>query len=441
MTKHDKAVDAFHNGQPEQALRLFEELLQEQETSELWNDWATIQAAVGNVTEAEAGLRRALQLDSQNHPAKADLGILMLSKGENAQGIKLIEECISLLPTQQQEVLQAALRSVQAKILIINDVVPNESQADVLQIIKNLQALGHRVTFLSRDKTRNENTSHLGSRVYAGDAERLPSLGISAASKDWSLPEVLESGRFNLAILTHNFTRGISVPEHYLDAIRRHSPQTRIAILEEAQHGAAASDHARKTQQLRHHELAEDWSQREHEAYQRADLVIVPNQQRITELAVQGIQAALAQEQALSQTLSIATNMAAKALRRDVFSMTLVDSIYAQLLDQTSGETRVYARLDFYIQLAEQLLRHGKTMPARDQLRHIFGWLGEQVKLAPALAQPLGLLKRCYRELGDEAMAARCGEEARRCFTTQRSAQTNAPAIRTKDQPLISLIV
>ena len=71
--------------------------------------------------------------------------------------------------------------------------------------------------------------------------------------------------------------------------------------------------------------------------------------------------------------------------------MTLVDAIYAQLLEQTSGEARVYARLDFYIQLAEQLLRHGKIKTAREQLRHIFGWLGDSVKLAPALAQPTDL--------------------------------------------------
>src|SRR3978361_2246806 len=102
MTKHDQAVNAFHEGNPHQALRLFEELLREQETSELWNDWATVQVATGNTTEAEAGLRRALHLDPQNHPAKADLGILMWSKGDNAQGIKLIEECISMLPEEQQ---------------------------------------------------------------------------------------------------------------------------------------------------------------------------------------------------------------------------------------------------------------------------------------------------------------------------------------------------
>ena len=122
--------------------------------------------------------------------------------------------------------------------------------------------------------------------------------------------------------------------------------------------------------------------------------------------------------------------------------MTLVDTLYAKLLEQTSGEARVYARLDANVQLAEQLLRHGRFIAARQQLRHVFGWLGESVKLAPALAQPLGLLKRCYRQLGDDARAARCGEEARRCFSTRPAAMNKAPTVkRKKDQPLISLIV
>ena len=144
----------------------------------------------------------------------------------------------------------------------------------------------------------------------------------------------------------------------------------------------------------------------------------------------------------LSDASCIAAQLAPKPQPKESFSATLVDSLYAQLLEQTSGEQRVYSRLDFYIQLAEQLLRHGKTLMAREQLRHIFGWLGDSVKLAPPLAQPLGLLKRCYRQLGDEAMAESCANEARRCFTTRSSAMAQAPTIkRKKDQPLISLIV
>ena len=283
--------------------------------------------------------------------------------------------------------------------------------------------------------------------IYSGDTERLPSLGIQIDDQGWSLPKVLEEGRFDLAILTQNFNRGISVPEHYLDALRRHSPQTRVAILSEDLHGISAAARAKVSGQFRHLELAEDWSQREGEAFRRADLVIVPQDRHAEILRGQQILAAVVRytnattsipstqidRDQLSQTLSIAQGLTPKPLPKESFSMTLVDALYAPLLEQTSGDQRVYARLDSYIQLSEQLLRHGRVTAARQQLRHIFGWLGEAVKLAPALAQPLGLLKRCYRQLGDDAMAARCAEEARRCFTSRPAAAlTSAPAIKRK---------
>ena len=453
MSKHDEAVSAFQQGQREYALRLLEELLQEQESSELWNDWAIVQVASGNVVKAEGGLRRALQLDPQNHPAKADLGILLLSQGDHARGIKLIEECIPQLPAEQQEMLRTAVEGAKgnaARVLFVHDGMPDAGKPTdfLLQIVQDLQAAGHALTFLSREAAgKVTNPLPAGIEIHAGDSKRLAELGIAADVRGWALEEVLQRGRFDLAILTQNFGRGISVPEHYLDAIRHHSPQTRIAILEEGQHGAAATARAKASMQFRHHELAENWSRREEEAFQRADLAIISSAARAGELRAQQIPVALVPQtaearDALAQAVALARSISPKPLRRDGFSMTLVDTIYASLLEKTSGEERVYARLDAHIQLAEQLLRHGKAQVAREQLRHIFGWLGESVKLTPALAQPLGLLKRCYRELGEIEMAERCGEEARRCFAELNPAKTEAHAVkRKKGQPLISLIV
>ena len=249
MTKHDEAVNAFHLGQPQQALRLFEELLLEQESSELWNDWATVQVAIGNVHEAETGLRRALQLDPQNHPAKADLGILMLSQGDHTRGIQLIEECISLLPEQQQQVLRAALESVRkTRVLVIHDSLP-KTDAYLGHIVQALGELGHIVTFISREQSSGEIP---GFKLCSGDSERLPALGIEIGNQGWTLNSVLEEGRFDLAVLTQNFNRGLSIPEHYLDAIRHNSPNTRIAILSELRHGAAAMARAVASGEFRH---------------------------------------------------------------------------------------------------------------------------------------------------------------------------------------------
>jgi hypothetical protein len=57
------------------------------------------------------------------------------------------------------------------------------------------------------------------------------------------------------------------------------------------------------------------------------------------------------------------------------FLIPLMDSFYAQSSSRlvvTNGFTQ---RLDFRIQLSEQLLRHGKIAMAREQLRHMLdGW-------------------------------------------------------------------
>ena len=461
MSKHDQAIDAFQQGRLEEAAHLFDELLKEQESSELWNDWATVQLACGNVSRAETGLIRALELDPQNYPAKADLGILLLGQGNHSRAISLIRESLRFLPAQQQEVLRVALQATEhasTRILMIHDsipqVTPGHGEPHLLRVVCALRELGHEVTLISRAEGNPESLAQQqGMKAYAADSERLPALGLKIEDPGWRLESILREGRFDLAILTQTFSGGISIPEHYLHAIRRYSPQTRIAILSEGLQGAKAAARAEASGEFRHSELAEDWTQREWEAFKHADLVLSSHADDVPLLREQQIQVVLVPRietppaevlrAQLSQALLLASQLAPKPLPKGLFSMTLVDAIYAQLLEQTSGEARVYARLDFYIQLAEQLLRHGKIKTAREQLRHIFGWLGDSAKLAPALAQPLGLLKRCYRELGDQAMAERCGIEARRCFrqVSHAGSRRASGVKRKKDQPLISLIV
>ncbi len=461
--KHAAAVEAFQNGQLQQAIRLFDELLHAQESSDLWNDWATAQAANGNVTEAITGLLRALELNPQNHPAKADLAILLLSLGEASRAAALIDECLPFLAGQQQQLLRTAKASIAQKesclssssILVIDDVFPrrtdNASEPRLLQIVRALRDLGHEVTLVVRDAANRAQWAailrKLDIRLYSGDSERLAALGIKIGDPTWSFAEVLANTKFAFAILTQSFTRGISIPEHYLNDIRRQSPQTRIAILSEELYGARTSEKARTTGELKHHETAADFTQREQEALQRADLAIVSHQreqqslsERITGLPIAIVTTVAAE---LTEALAWASRLTPKPAAQESFSMTLVDAIYSQLLQQTSGDQRVYSRLDFYVQLAEQLLRHDKASLARDQLRHVFGWLGDSIKLAPALAQPLTLLSRCYRQMGEGAMALRCAEEARRCFTDRPGARepVSRSTSKSKNQPLISLIV
>jgi hypothetical protein len=58
----------------------------------------------------------------------------------------------------------------------------------------------------------------------------LPCLGKDAARSTWSFRALLEQTQFDVAILVQSFGSGISIPEHYLDDLRRYAPATRIGV-------------------------------------------------------------------------------------------------------------------------------------------------------------------------------------------------------------------
>ena len=90
-TKHQQGIEEYHRGRFNEAVRLFSEALQEQATSELWNDWATANLALANVKEAEAGFRRALNCDPGNTQAAANLGTVLMKRGQMEAAIGLFE--------------------------------------------------------------------------------------------------------------------------------------------------------------------------------------------------------------------------------------------------------------------------------------------------------------------------------------------------------------
>jgi len=145
------------------------------------------------------------------------------------------------------------------------------------ELLRELRVLGHRVTLIARD-SRNEEKYRppleaLGVKVYAGDPCRLRHTGYDNPST-WDLTEVLAKEKFDIAILSHWFWCGISVPEHYLDEIRSHSPATRILVLSEDRHGERERRSAQLTGFLSDIERGNNFEQREKEIYQRADLVL-----------------------------------------------------------------------------------------------------------------------------------------------------------------------
>src|SRR5690349_12124161 len=167
------------------------------------------------------------------------------------------------------------------QLLVINDFLPDKTTGEgrrLTQILQALRELGHAVTFIARDGKNQqllEPILHgLGIRVYSGDFERLPALGKDVTNSSWSLQAILAHKQFDAAILMQDFRCGISIPEHYLHAIRNNSPQTRILVWNEPLYGRSARRRSEITQQLEHREVAEDWSAREKEAFHRADLII-----------------------------------------------------------------------------------------------------------------------------------------------------------------------
>src|SRR5690242_8543920 len=103
-------------------------------------------------------------------------------------------------------------------------------------LLQSLRKEGHDLTLVVRedvDHARYQSFfSELGIRIFAGDKERLVPLGIeSVEARRWTFGEVFLGKNFDAAFLIQSFHRGISVPEQYLDDIRRVSPHTRIAVI------------------------------------------------------------------------------------------------------------------------------------------------------------------------------------------------------------------
>jgi hypothetical protein len=67
MTEHDEAILAFHEGRVADALRLLEELLSAEETSELWNDWGAVQLGAGRISHEFVELAHAKPVRLTSH--------------------------------------------------------------------------------------------------------------------------------------------------------------------------------------------------------------------------------------------------------------------------------------------------------------------------------------------------------------------------------------
>jgi glycosyltransferase involved in cell wall biosynthesis len=167
------------------------------------------------------------------------------------------------------------------RILVIFETLPlpDGGGADhrLMQIIRLLREEGHAVTFLAPRSNSNAHRASIltdiGEEVRVDDAEVLRQEGIDIVGK-WTLQEVLREGQFDLAIVSLWFWMGVTLPEHYLDEIRRLSPATRVAVLTDDCHGIREQGGAEISGLWSDRERAVDFGEREMDIYRHADLVI-----------------------------------------------------------------------------------------------------------------------------------------------------------------------
>lgn len=156
---------------------------------------------------------------------------------------------------------------------------PDQSGAEYrfLQIVRELRVQGHSVTFLAPRGFEEERyvpvLAELGIDVYSNDAQVLRREGIEIIPK-WTLQEVLRDGQFDVAVLFLWFWMSMSIPEQYLDEIRRLSPHTRIVVLTDDCHGLRELRGANLSRAWSDRERAQDYREREADILRSADIAL-----------------------------------------------------------------------------------------------------------------------------------------------------------------------
>ncbi|MGA7226143.1 MAG: glycosyltransferase [Candidatus Acidiferrales bacterium] len=166
-------------------------------------------------------------------------------------------------------------------ILVVHEMLPHPDRhgADVqwMQMLRELRAQGHEVVHVARSGVNRERyaagVEELGIKVLAPDAERMRFLGFDFPV-EWTFEQLLQQNKFDLAILFHWFWNGVSIPEHYMEEIRRLSPNTFIAVLTDDQQGVREMQMASLTGYWADYERSYDFTSREFAVYRRADLVL-----------------------------------------------------------------------------------------------------------------------------------------------------------------------
>ncbi len=116
QTKDELALHEWENNRLEEASRLLDVCLAEQETADRWNNWASVQFKTGNARASELGFRRALELEPQYGQAAANLGAILARDGKTEAAIAMLERAFkgNCIDAAQREATRNLLAQCQS---------------------------------------------------------------------------------------------------------------------------------------------------------------------------------------------------------------------------------------------------------------------------------------------------------------------------------------
>ena len=108
---HELACRLYEQGRYQEALFLLNRAILQRETSERWNDWATIQTAFSNTPLAEKAYHRALWLDPHNSQAALNLGLMLAAMQRVVEALPFLETG-SARASEPQRAIAKAVRDI-----------------------------------------------------------------------------------------------------------------------------------------------------------------------------------------------------------------------------------------------------------------------------------------------------------------------------------------
>ncbi|HKV47313.1 MAG TPA: glycosyltransferase [Candidatus Acidoferrales bacterium] len=132
---HRQGIQLFQAGKLTDALTFIARSLGARETAERWNDWATVQSALGSPQDAEQGFRRALALSPNHAQAAANLGALIAAASRFEEAIPLLEKGAAGVDQSQRiaftQILEDARASLSAGAALNEDEIAAFLQAQL----------------------------------------------------------------------------------------------------------------------------------------------------------------------------------------------------------------------------------------------------------------------------------------------------------------------